>query len=278
MNLLLVAYFYPPCRDTGAHRPAAMAKWLRRLGHRVTVLTTSAYGIAERRRRGRRRAHDRPPAPARAPARPRSRRRPVRLRHLLGQAPPPEQGARARAAGRRLGAVCAVARPAAEPPRALRLRDHQLAARVGPRRRPGAGAARRPLGRRPPRRLDLRADPPALPHRPPAPPRRAPGKTLAGLGRRGRLRQPAGRRRPAHAPRDRAAARPQRLGPRPGRARTGGRRRRGHPGPRAPLARLHGSLRQLRARPQARWSKPWASWPEPTPPSPPGSSWWSRVP
>ena len=43
-NLLLVAYFYPPCRDTGALRPAAMAKWLRRLGHRVTVLTTSAYG------------------------------------------------------------------------------------------------------------------------------------------------------------------------------------------------------------------------------------------
>ena len=47
MNLLLVAYFYPPCRDTGAHRPAAMAKWLRRLGHRVTVLTTSAYGTGE---------------------------------------------------------------------------------------------------------------------------------------------------------------------------------------------------------------------------------------
>jgi hypothetical protein len=47
LNLLLVAYFYPPCRDTGAHRPAAMAKWLRRLGHRVTVLTTSAYGTGE---------------------------------------------------------------------------------------------------------------------------------------------------------------------------------------------------------------------------------------
>ena len=47
MNLLLVAYFYPPCRDTGAHRPAAMAKWLRRLGHRVTVLTTSAYGTGD---------------------------------------------------------------------------------------------------------------------------------------------------------------------------------------------------------------------------------------
>jgi glycosyltransferase involved in cell wall biosynthesis len=47
VNLLLVAYFYPPCRDTGAHRPAAMAKWLRRLGHRVTVLTTSAYGTGD---------------------------------------------------------------------------------------------------------------------------------------------------------------------------------------------------------------------------------------
>ena len=44
MNLLLVAYFYPPCRDTGAARPAAMARHLERLGHRVTVLTTRAYG------------------------------------------------------------------------------------------------------------------------------------------------------------------------------------------------------------------------------------------
>ena len=43
-SILLVAYFYPPCRDTGALRPAAMARWLRRLGHEVTVLTTSAYG------------------------------------------------------------------------------------------------------------------------------------------------------------------------------------------------------------------------------------------
>ena len=39
-RILLVAYFYPPCRDTGMLRPAAMAKWLRRLGHEVTVLTT----------------------------------------------------------------------------------------------------------------------------------------------------------------------------------------------------------------------------------------------
>jgi glycosyltransferase involved in cell wall biosynthesis len=45
-SILLVAYFYPPCRDTGAHRPATMAKYLRRLGHDVTVLTTSAYGDA----------------------------------------------------------------------------------------------------------------------------------------------------------------------------------------------------------------------------------------
>lgn len=46
-RILLVAYFYPPCRDTGVLRPAAMAKWLRRLGHEVTVLTTSAYGPTE---------------------------------------------------------------------------------------------------------------------------------------------------------------------------------------------------------------------------------------
>jgi glycosyltransferase involved in cell wall biosynthesis len=44
VNLLLVAYFFPPCRDTGAARPAAMARQLEGLGHRVTVLTTRAYG------------------------------------------------------------------------------------------------------------------------------------------------------------------------------------------------------------------------------------------
>jgi glycosyltransferase involved in cell wall biosynthesis len=43
-SILLAAYFYPPCKDTGAHRPATMAKYLRRLGHDVTVLTTRAYG------------------------------------------------------------------------------------------------------------------------------------------------------------------------------------------------------------------------------------------
>jgi glycosyltransferase involved in cell wall biosynthesis len=47
MRILLVAYFYPPCTDTGAERPRAMAKYLRQLGHDVTVLTTAAYGSAE---------------------------------------------------------------------------------------------------------------------------------------------------------------------------------------------------------------------------------------
>jgi glycosyltransferase involved in cell wall biosynthesis len=43
-RILFVSYFYPPCTDTGAHRPTSMVKYLRRAGHDVTVLTTSAYG------------------------------------------------------------------------------------------------------------------------------------------------------------------------------------------------------------------------------------------
>jgi glycosyltransferase involved in cell wall biosynthesis len=43
-RILLVSYFYPPCTDTGAHRPTSIVKYLRRAGHEVTVLTTSAYG------------------------------------------------------------------------------------------------------------------------------------------------------------------------------------------------------------------------------------------
>ena len=43
-RILFVTYFYPPCTDTGAHRPSSMVKYLRRAGHDVTVLTTSAYG------------------------------------------------------------------------------------------------------------------------------------------------------------------------------------------------------------------------------------------
>jgi glycosyltransferase involved in cell wall biosynthesis len=43
-RILFVTYFYPPCTDTGAHRPSSMVKYLRRAGHDVSVLTTSAYG------------------------------------------------------------------------------------------------------------------------------------------------------------------------------------------------------------------------------------------
>jgi len=43
-RILLVTYFYPPCRDTGILRPTSMARWLRAAGHDVVVLTTSAYG------------------------------------------------------------------------------------------------------------------------------------------------------------------------------------------------------------------------------------------
>ncbi len=46
-SILLVSYFFPPTRDTGAQRPAAMAKYLSRLGHRVTVLTTQAFGAGD---------------------------------------------------------------------------------------------------------------------------------------------------------------------------------------------------------------------------------------
>jgi glycosyltransferase involved in cell wall biosynthesis len=43
-SILLTSYFFPPTRDTGAQRPAALAKYLTRLGHRVTVLSTTAFG------------------------------------------------------------------------------------------------------------------------------------------------------------------------------------------------------------------------------------------
>jgi glycosyltransferase involved in cell wall biosynthesis len=42
-RILLVAYFYPPMTIIGARRPHALAKWLRRRGHDVVVLT-SQYG------------------------------------------------------------------------------------------------------------------------------------------------------------------------------------------------------------------------------------------
>ena len=69
-------------RDTGVLRPAAMAKWLRRLGHEVTVLTTSAYGEAATTRPT---TWSEPPtrsAGARGSPGQDSHRRDVRLRHL----------------------------------------------------------------------------------------------------------------------------------------------------------------------------------------------------
>ncbi len=44
LRLLVVSYFYPPDDSVGSHRWPAMARYLRRLGHEVTVLTTSAFG------------------------------------------------------------------------------------------------------------------------------------------------------------------------------------------------------------------------------------------
>jgi hypothetical protein len=43
-RLLIITYYFPPERSVGAHRWRAMSRWLRRLGHEVTVLTTTAFG------------------------------------------------------------------------------------------------------------------------------------------------------------------------------------------------------------------------------------------
>lgn len=43
-RILLVAYYYPPMNIIGARRPFALAKWLRRRGHEVTVLTSLQTG------------------------------------------------------------------------------------------------------------------------------------------------------------------------------------------------------------------------------------------
>ena len=43
-RILLVAYYYPPQNIIGARRPAALAKWLNRRGHEVTVLTSVQAG------------------------------------------------------------------------------------------------------------------------------------------------------------------------------------------------------------------------------------------
>jgi glycosyltransferase involved in cell wall biosynthesis len=43
-SILLVCHFFPPSTGAGVHRPVTMAKYLRRMGHRVTILTTAAFG------------------------------------------------------------------------------------------------------------------------------------------------------------------------------------------------------------------------------------------
>ena len=42
-SLLIVTHFYPPSGMVAARRPAGLAKYLRRLGYRVTVLTSCAW-------------------------------------------------------------------------------------------------------------------------------------------------------------------------------------------------------------------------------------------
>ena len=43
-RILVISYPYPPMPTVGANRWLAMTKYLRRRGHRVDVLTTSAFG------------------------------------------------------------------------------------------------------------------------------------------------------------------------------------------------------------------------------------------
>jgi glycosyltransferase involved in cell wall biosynthesis len=46
-HVLLVYYFFPPATGGGIPRPAKMAKYLRRLGWEVTVLTVAAHGAVD---------------------------------------------------------------------------------------------------------------------------------------------------------------------------------------------------------------------------------------
>jgi len=43
-SILLVCHFYPPSAGAAVQRPVSMARHLRRMGHRVTILTTGAFG------------------------------------------------------------------------------------------------------------------------------------------------------------------------------------------------------------------------------------------
>ena len=46
-SVLIVSHFYPPSTMVAARRPSGFAKYLERRGYRVTVLTSSAWGVAE---------------------------------------------------------------------------------------------------------------------------------------------------------------------------------------------------------------------------------------
>ncbi len=47
MNILLVAYYFPPINNAGSVRPAQMARWLRQCGHSVCILTHGYADIAD---------------------------------------------------------------------------------------------------------------------------------------------------------------------------------------------------------------------------------------
>src|SRR5437879_3841503 len=58
-RILVISYPYPPMPTVGANRWLAITKYLRRRGHHVDVLTTSAFGaLPDDRERGVHRAAD----------------------------------------------------------------------------------------------------------------------------------------------------------------------------------------------------------------------------
>ena len=63
-RLLIITYYFPPETSVGAHRWRAMSRWLRRLGHDVTVLTTRAFGVLPNDIEGTERAFDLAASPA----------------------------------------------------------------------------------------------------------------------------------------------------------------------------------------------------------------------
>lgn len=78
-RILVVSYPFPPMPTVGGNRWLAMAKYLRRAGHRVTILTTSAFGsLPDDREQGVVRASDLSAAPW--------------VRRLLRRPPLPEPG------------------------------------------------------------------------------------------------------------------------------------------------------------------------------------------